>query len=66
MGVKLVRPRMRSRGNTQMLSAERLLGLGGNVGKVCPIRADIRVLMRHDQIMLRVHGHLYVVANNAR
>jgi len=48
-----------------MLSTKSLLGLAGDVGKLGAIRAGIRHLVRDDQMMLRIHGDLNVVADNA-
>src|SRR6516164_3089713 len=38
----------------EMLSTEDLLGLRSHVGKLCPIRAGIRDLVRDDQVILGV------------
>src|SRR6516164_283808 len=42
----------------EMLSTESLLGLRSHVGKLCPIRADIRDLVRDNQMVLGVYSHL--------
>ena len=48
-----------------LFSTQDLLGLRSHVGKLCPVRAGIGDLVRNDQMILGVHSHLDIVANNA-
>ena len=41
------------------------LRLLGHIGKLRPIRAAVRYLVRHDQMMLGIDGDLHVVADDA-
>ena len=50
----------------ELVDAENGLGLHGHVGKLCPIRAAIRHLVRNDEMVLGVYRDLHVVADDAR
>ncbi|HRD79085.1 MAG TPA: hypothetical protein PK264_24660, partial [Hyphomicrobiaceae bacterium] len=50
----------------ELVDAENLLGLAAHVGKLCPIRAAIRHLVRNDEMVLSVDRNLHVVADDAR
>jgi hypothetical protein len=49
-----------------MLSAKNVLSLRCHVGELRPIRTDIRHLVGDDEMMLRIHGDLHVIADNTR
>src|ERR1700676_38099 len=49
----------------ERLSLQNTLRLLGHIGKLCPISAGVRYLMRHNQMMLGIDGDLHVVADDA-
>src|SRR5262245_1492624 len=48
----------------ELIDAENILYLRGDVAQLCPIRAAICDFMRHNQMMLYIDRHLHVVADH--
>jgi len=44
---------------------QRVFRLPGHTGKLRPVGTDVGHLMRDDQMMLGIDGHLHVVADDA-
>jgi hypothetical protein len=49
----------------ELVDAENRFSLRRHVGKLCPIRAAVRHLMRDDEVVFRIHRDLHVVAHDA-